>query len=69
MPGQCSRTTTYENLIFNPDLGGLFRGSFVVGEEGGGKITPCLKLVRVMLETSNLARKYTFICSFRKYNF
>ena len=28
---------------------------FEVG--GGGKITPCLKLVRIMLETSNLARK------------
>ena len=30
---------------------------------------PCLKLVRIMLETSNLARKYTPICSFRKYSF
>ena len=40
-------------------------------EVGGGKIIPppCLKLVRVMLETSNLARKYTPICSFRKYTF
>ena len=35
----------------------------------GGKITPCLKLVRIMLETSNLVRKYTRICSFRKYTF
>ena len=33
------------------------------------KITPCLKRVRIMLETSNLARKYTPICSFRKYTF
>ena len=38
-------------------------------ELGGGKVTPCLKLVRIMLETSNLARKYTPICSFRKYTF
>ena len=36
---------------------------------GGVKLTPCLKLVRIMLETSNLARKYTHLCSFRKYTF
>ena len=36
---------------------------------GRGKITPCLKPVRIMIETSNLARKYTLICSFRKYTF
>ena len=36
---------------------------------GGSIITPCLKLVRIMLETSNLALKYTSICSFRKYIF
>ena len=38
---------------------------------GGGKLppTPCLKLVRIMLETSNAARKYTPIFSFRKYTF
>ena len=40
---------------------------FEVG--GGGQIPPRLKLVRIMLETSNLARKYTPICSFRKYTF
>ena len=40
---------------FNPNLGGLFRGSFF----GGVKFTPSLKLVRIVLETSNLARKYT----------
>ena len=38
-------------------------------ELGGGKVTPCLKLVRIMLETSNVALKYTPICSFRKYTF
>ena len=31
-----------------------------VWREGVGKITlPCLKLVRIMLETSHFARKYT----------
>ena len=54
-------------LSFNPNLGGLFSDSFWGG--GGGKITSCLKLVRIILETSNLARKYTSICSFRKYTF
>ena len=39
-------------------------------EVGGSKIIPhCLKLVRIMLETSNLVRKYTHICRFRKYTF
>ena len=39
-------------------------------EEGeGNKVIPYLKLVKIMLETSNLARKYTHICSFRKYIF
>ena len=32
-----------------------------------GKITPCVKLVRIMLETSNLVRTFKHICSFRKY--
>ena len=36
---------------FNPNLGGIFRGSF----GGGGG---CLNLVRIMLEASNLARNY-----------
>ena len=43
----------------NPNLGGLFRGSF----------TPFLKLVRIVLETSNLAPKDTHINSFKKYTF
>ena len=38
-------------------------------EVGGRKITPCLILVRIMLETKTLARKYTCTCSFRKYTF
>ena len=40
---------------------------FQVGGEGEGKITPCLNLIRIMLETSSLARKYVPICSSRKY--
>ena len=31
------------------------------------KLSLRLKLVRIILETSNLARKYTHTCSFRKY--
>ena len=41
---------------------------FEVGGEGV-KLLPCLKLVKIMLETLNLTRKYTLICSFRKYTF
>ena len=40
------------------------------GGGGGGKITPpnpSLKLVRIMLETSYLARTYTNKTSFKKY--
>ena len=46
------------NLVskfFNPYLGGLFRGSFWVG----GTPPPCLKFIRIMLETWNVAHKYT----------
>ena len=32
-----------------------------------GITPPCLKLVKIMVETSNLARKYTHIRSFTKY--
>ena len=60
----------------NSNLGGLFRGSFWgvyvcvgVGGEGGLKLSPCLKLVRIMLETWNLVREYKHIYSFRKYTF
>ena len=62
------KTNKSGNMIVNPNLGGLFRGSFLGGGKGS-KITPRLKLVRIMLESSNLARKYTPICSFRKYTF
>ena len=47
----------------NPNMGGLFRGLF---RGGDGWISPCLKLVRIMLETWNLVHKYTHIYSFRK---
>ena len=50
---------------FNSNLGGVH---FEVGE-GGLKLPLGLKLVRIMLETWNLAGKYTHICSFRKYTF
>ena len=46
---------------------GFLRVPFEVGKGGG--ITPCLKLVRIMLETSNLACKSSHISSFRKYTF
>ena len=42
----------------------------VKGLEGRGiKLLPSLKLVGIMLETSNLVRKYIHICNFRKYPF
>ena len=42
----------------------------VVGGGGGGGVKlPRLKLVRIMLETSNLACKYIHLHSFRKYTF
>ena len=54
----------------------IFSGvRFEVAGGGGGGMgelpspTPCLKLVRIMLETSYLACTYTHICSFRKYTF
>ena len=50
---------------FNRNLGGLLGIHFDV--KGWGGITPCLKLVKSMLESWNLVRKYTHICSFRKY--
>ena len=40
----------------HPNLGGLFRSSFWGG--GGWGELRRLKLVRIMLETSNLAHKY-----------
>ena len=62
------KTNKSGNLIVNPNLGGLFRGSFLGGGVGGGDYA-LSKTVRIMRESSNLARKYTPICSFRKYTF
>ena len=36
---------------------------------GGGGITTCLKLVRIMPKTWNLGREYTPLYNFRKYTF
>ena len=41
-------------------------GSFY---RAGNPPPSCLKLVRIMLETSNLVCKYTHVCSFKKYTF
>ena len=65
------KTLSYTFLKFNPLT--LIRVDFLgvrfeVGGGGGVKV-PRLKLVRIMLETSNSARKYISICSFRKYTF
>ena len=42
-------------MSLNPNLGGLFRGLFFGGGGGGGvlggKIIPCLELVRMTVET------------------
>ena len=47
----------------------IWVGFLGVRFEVGGETTPCLKLVRYMLETSNLARQYTHIYSLTKYTF
>ena len=47
----------------------IWVGFLGVPFEVGGVKLPRLKLVRIMLETSNLAHKYIPICSFRKYTF
>ena len=46
-------------LFLNPNLGG----------ELNYPTSHCLKPVKIMLEISNLARKYTPMCSFRNYTF
>ena len=55
-----------KKIYFNPNLSGLFMGSFC---GVGCKNTRCLKLVKIMLETCNLVCYYTHICIFRKYTF
>ena len=59
---------TKPELLFNPNQGGHFRVWVGGGQE---LVSPpflrCLKLVRIMLETSNLTCKYTQICDFRRY--
>ena len=59
--------TTLIDSTYKKELG--FLGVRFEVRGGGAKISPCVKLVRIMLETSNLALKYTHECSFRKYIF
>ena len=61
------RVALYLTLIWVGFLGGSFWG----GPRGADKLppAPCLKLVRIMLETSHLAHKHTPIFSFRRYSF
>ena len=69
---QVDRYLYFPISFLNPNLGGFYRDSFWAGGSGRrGKNYPfsCLKLVRITLETSNLARKYIHICSFRKHTF
>ena len=47
-------------LMLNPYLGGFFRGS-LSGWVRGIKLPPCLNLVRIMLKTWNLVRKYNVV--------
>ena len=58
---------------FKPNLRWFYGVRFEVEVGAGGAklpcLTPCLKLVRVMLETSFLARNYTQICSSEKIPF
>ena len=55
-----------KKLAFICDPLSIFSLLGVRFEVMGIKLPPCLKLVRIMLETSNLARMYTPICIFRK---
>ena len=50
----------------NPNIGGVFRGLFC-SERIILPSLPCLKGVRIMLETWNAVLKYKDIYSFRKY--
>ena len=58
-------------LIWVGPLGVCFEGGRggVVVKLPPAPLLLCRKLLRIMLETSNLARKYTHICSFTKYIF
>ena len=56
----------YPNTLLNNNMGGLLEVRF---EGSGSKNTLCLKLVRIMQETSKFVRKYTRICSFRNIHF
>ena len=60
----CQILLTYIlNAKFNPKMDTI-RPSHL-----GINLLPSLKLVRSMLQTLNLVRKYKYLCSFRKYSF
>ena len=65
----CIYINTYNRswlpFSINP-VSGVFRDYIDVIE---GNIIPCLKIVRTILDTWNLARKYTHIRSFGKFTF
>ena len=56
-------------VIYFDCLTPIWVGFLGVRFEGGGNYPPYLTPVRIMLETSSLARKYTTIFSFTKYTF
>ena len=62
------RSNLFEVNFFFFELN-LFYFNFLGGWGWNYPPPPCIKLVRIMLETSNLARKYTLIYSFRKDTF
>ena len=61
MVKSCMKITKSAFLGQNNVGGGMGRGG---GGGGGSKTSPCLKLVRIMLETLNLVLKYKHIFSY-----
>ena len=52
-----NKQSSYVNYLFSPNLNIIWVSFLGVGFEGG--LPSCLKLVRIKLKPSNLARKYT----------
>ena len=60
----CQILLTYIlNAKFNPTMDTIRPSNLDIN------LLPSLKLVRSMLQTLNLVRKYKYLCSFRKYSF